>query len=220
VLAILNKEQRGFLTPQKFNLFANQAQLDILEQYFYDLETFLNVKGNHTVHADQVNILEGKISKFETSAEPAYAGDGVFNLPTNLYRLSNVIYKNVIAQRIDRKEYRIIMASKLARPTDSFPVYTQYGSGIVITAAEVLTSSANLKVDYIRIPSKVEWAYVNVLGSPQYNDGLSTNFELEASEETDLVLAILKLAGVEIKDQAVYNIAAGEEQKEEQQEIR
>ena len=220
VLAILNKEQRGFLTPQKFNLFANQAQLDILEQYFYDLETFLNVKGNHTVHADQVNILEGKISKFETSAEPAYAGDGKFNLPTNLYRLSNVIYKNVIAQRIDRKEYRIIMASKLARPTDSFPVYTQDGDGITVTAAEVLASSTNLEVDYIRVPSKVEWAYVNVLGSPQYNDGLSTDFELEASEETDLVLAILKLAGVEIKDQTVYNIAAGEEQKEEQQEIR
>ena len=111
------------------------------------------------------------------------------------------------------------MASKLARPTDSFPVYTQDGDGITVTAAEVLTSSTNLEVDYIRVPSKVEWAYVNVLGSPQYNDGLSTDFELEASEETDLVLAILKLAGVEIKDQTVYNIAAGEEQKEEQQEI-
>ncbi len=36
VLAILNKEQRGYITPQEFNLFANQAQLDIFEQYFYD----------------------------------------------------------------------------------------------------------------------------------------------------------------------------------------
>jgi hypothetical protein len=26
VLAILNKEQRGYVTPQEFNLFANQAQ--------------------------------------------------------------------------------------------------------------------------------------------------------------------------------------------------
>ena len=30
VLAILNKEQRGYLTPVEFNLFANQAQLDIV----------------------------------------------------------------------------------------------------------------------------------------------------------------------------------------------
>ena len=40
VLAILNKEQRGYLTPQEFNLFANQAQRDILEQYFYDINQF------------------------------------------------------------------------------------------------------------------------------------------------------------------------------------
>ena len=29
VLGILNKEQRGYVTAQEFNLFANQAQLDL-----------------------------------------------------------------------------------------------------------------------------------------------------------------------------------------------
>ena len=38
VLAIANKEQRGYITPQEFNLFANHAQMDIFEQYFYDME--------------------------------------------------------------------------------------------------------------------------------------------------------------------------------------
>ena len=37
VLAIINKENRGYLTPQEFNLFANQAQIEIFEQYFFDL---------------------------------------------------------------------------------------------------------------------------------------------------------------------------------------
>ena len=40
VLSILNKEQRGYVTPQEFNLFANQAQLDLFEQYFYDINQF------------------------------------------------------------------------------------------------------------------------------------------------------------------------------------
>ena len=40
VLALANKEQRGYITPQEFNLFAKQAQLDIFEQYFYDLSQF------------------------------------------------------------------------------------------------------------------------------------------------------------------------------------
>ena len=35
VLAIANKEQRGYITPQEFNLFADLAQKEIFEQYFY-----------------------------------------------------------------------------------------------------------------------------------------------------------------------------------------
>ena len=38
VLAFANKEQRGHITPQEFNLFADQAQMEIFEQYFYDID--------------------------------------------------------------------------------------------------------------------------------------------------------------------------------------
>ena len=65
VLLILNKEQRGYITPQEFNLFANQAQLDIFEQYFYDLDQFLKMPGNDSVHADMVDIIQEKIDIFE-----------------------------------------------------------------------------------------------------------------------------------------------------------
>ena len=34
VLYILNKEQRGYVTPAEFNSLARQAQLDIFEKYF------------------------------------------------------------------------------------------------------------------------------------------------------------------------------------------
>ena len=37
VLAMANKEQRGYINPQHFNLFANQAQFDIFEDYFFKL---------------------------------------------------------------------------------------------------------------------------------------------------------------------------------------
>ena len=46
VLAIANKEQRGYITPQEFNLYANQAQMDIFEQYFYDLNALNRIPGN------------------------------------------------------------------------------------------------------------------------------------------------------------------------------
>ena len=46
VLTFANKEQRGYITPQEFNLFADQAQLEIFEQYFYDMNFYLLKLGN------------------------------------------------------------------------------------------------------------------------------------------------------------------------------
>jgi hypothetical protein len=36
VLAIVNKEQRGYVTPDQFNKIARQVQLDLLENTFYE----------------------------------------------------------------------------------------------------------------------------------------------------------------------------------------
>ena len=37
VLSILNKEQRGYLTPYEFNKIATQVQLEVFESYFENL---------------------------------------------------------------------------------------------------------------------------------------------------------------------------------------
>ena len=54
VLALANKEQRGYITPQEFNLFADHAQMSIFEQYFYDLNQFKRVPGNQSEYADMI----------------------------------------------------------------------------------------------------------------------------------------------------------------------
>tara|TARA_R110002012_G_scaffold57796_4_gene149195 strand:- start:4062 stop:5243 length:1182 start_codon:yes stop_codon:yes gene_type:complete len=91
VLAIANKEQRGYITPQEFNLFANQAQLEIFEQYFYDLNQFSRPHGNSTEYGDMLNILHEKMSVFNKTQQtnltstntPAYAATFGSNITTN-----------------------------------------------------------------------------------------------------------------------------------------
>jgi hypothetical protein len=89
VLALANKEQRGYITPQEFNLFAEHAQNEIFEQYFYDTNQFKRVPGNQTEHADMITVLEDKIHPFikETIYAPAYIGA----LPNNYYRPYRVL---------------------------------------------------------------------------------------------------------------------------------
>ena len=51
-----------------------------------------------------------------------------------------------------------------------------------------------------------------------YNSATSVNFELHISEEPNLVLNILKLAGIAMKDASLYQLGAAEEAKDIQQE--
>ena len=50
VLALANKEQRGYITPQEFNLLANKAQLIIFEQYFYKIRGASSIVGELTCY--------------------------------------------------------------------------------------------------------------------------------------------------------------------------
>jgi len=95
VLALANKEQRGYITPQEFNLFADHAQKEIFEQYFYDLNQFRRIPGNNTEYADMINNLEEKISLFEIydNAATVLGTYGDINLNEdfpNFYRLTMV----------------------------------------------------------------------------------------------------------------------------------
>ena len=224
VLTLANKEQRGYITPQEFNIFANQAQMDIFEQYFYDLNQFKRTHGNDTMHADMVDILEEKISVFEVTASLGLAANlngvaGNLNTLPRFYRLSNVRSSNTIMESVSRKDFRMFPNSPLAAPTATRPIYMidTINSVIQIAGDDALTTA---DIDYIQSPNLVNWTYVVVGEKALYNANANDaqNFELHPSEETELVLKILALAGFTLKDAALYQAAAGEDMKSTQQE--
>ena len=215
VLAILNKEQRGYLTPQEFNYMANQAQLDIFEQYFYDLNQFSRLPGNSTEYSDMVDILEEKISIFQKTAQPTYSANH-FVEPTDLYRLGTVIFNGSEAEHVNKNEYLYITSSPLSKPTNDFPIYTRDSSGIKIYAASELNNPTGVTFNYIKTPANASWAFDNTTGL--YDGSNSTDFELHPSDETEVVIKVLQLAGVVIKDPSIYQIGSTEEAKDVQQE--
>ena len=217
VLAITNKEQRGYITPQEFNYMANQAQLDIFEQYFYDLNQFARIPGNSTEYADMLDILQEKISIFEVTGAAVAIGH---TLPSNLYRLGSILYNGIEAEHLTEKEYSYIKKSPLSQPTADFPVYLRDGttpnSILVYADNSNLQKVSDVTCNYIKKPSPVTWAANATVGT--YNDSASTHFELHESEETELVVKILALAGILLKDPQLYQIGSAEDVKNVQQE--
>ena len=215
VLSILNKEQRGYVTPQEFNLFANQAQMDLFEQYFYDINQFGRMHGNDTEFSDMLTILNEKINIFEVTASMTYAAN-YWTAPDNLYRIGTLIYNNIEVERINQNEFLYINQAPLTKPNNTRPVFVSSASGYKVYGTAPLETGVTC--NYIKRPATVEWAYTEALGVPTYNVTASTNFQLHASEETELVMKILELAGISTRELQVYQIAAQEEARNTQQE--
>ena len=229
VLALANKEQRGYITPQEFNLFANQAQMDIFEQYFYDLNQFKRVPGNDTVYADMVNILEDKIDIFrDTYGSTATSGWTTFGnpptgayLPDGIYRMEQVRMGGTQCEKLTARQYNEVRESPLTAPTVSRPIYTiRGGNAILINDGTYVNfaTSGNINMYFIRKPIKAEWSSFDISGAQTYDSTNSVDFELHPSEEVNLVIKILGLAGITLKDPNLYQIAGAEDKKNIQQE--
>lgn len=215
VLSIARKEQRGYITPQEFNLFANQVQLDTFEQYFYDLNQFSRLPGNSTEYADMVDTLEEKISLFEKTASLTLSGDR-FVLPSDMYKIGTVLLNNNPAEQLTNKKYIDISRSNLTQPTNDFPVYVKNEGGIKVYGTTA--ASSGVALNYTRKPAQVVWGYRVVQDNPLYDASASTDFELHPSDEVDLVLGILELAGISIKQLDIAQYADIEEKEKVQLE--
>ena len=157
VLAIANKEQRGYITPQEFNLFANQAQMDIFEQYFYDKNQYNRLPKDNTPYADLDHLLEEKISIFKKRQQPVTItnqfGDGT--LPNDVYRLDNLTRLSLtgvsgstanIIEEVTEDEFMLMDRTPLAKATIERPVYVRTSATGVKIKPHSVTPSASAAV--------------------------------------------------------------------------
>ena len=216
VLALANKEQRGYITPQEFNLLANQAQMVIFDQYFYDLEKFDNDYGNETEYSDMVKTLNEKLSIFKKFDTALVKNGSFFEYPADMYKLGTLYYAptalledGVEIEEIYYDQLLDYYNSPLTKPNKSRPLYIRREEGIRIISASAISSG--VLATYVRKPAKVNWGYVITLGEPMYNASAAVDFELHPSEETLLVIKILEMAGITLNKPGLSQLAAQEE---------
>ena len=218
VLAIANKEQRGYITPQEFNLFADQAQKEIFEQYFYDLNQFLRMPGNSEEYSNVISNLREKIVIFErvgsiTGGQIVPAGGDVF------YRLGTVMTSdNIQIEEIQQNESSYTLNSPLITSTLQRPTFTRFReTGVIIEPGGAATGAF---CTYTRMPTRPEWGYFVLSGKALYDPDLTktTHFELHPSDESELVYKILKFAGVSMKALDIMRAGQIQEQAQVQQE--
>jgi hypothetical protein len=211
VLALLNKEQRGYLTPQEFNLLADRAQNEIYENYFHQIRNSnAKIKDDDT-HTDTLEMIEAKLSPFLKSETNTNVSSGVMTLPTDLYKLDIVKVGTNLATEVNKKEEHYITSlgetGSVLYPKTVRPIFTR-ASSTTIRITPSPTNSSSCTVNYYKVPTTPSWGYVVVNEKALYNINTSVNFELAESEEEPLVSRILMLSGVVTKQQDAGQVGA------------
>ncbi len=283
VLLIINKEQRGYLTPDEFNKIATQVQLEIFESYFETLNQQMRLPQNESEYGDRYKTVQEKLDIFKVLGNATYVASnpnyfntpnsgvasgtqtfatvnnqtaytlttitqaqvedsnvivtlngvaytnynitgGTFNLtagsiaagstllitlyPQDFYKLGTVLYKDdKEVQCVERNELAQMNMSTITKPSEYFPVYVYEDKKIIIYPQ---TINSNISVTYVRKPSDVMWNFTTPTGYYVWDPTTSVDFELDVSEQSTVILEVLKYAGVTIKDPAIVQAAAQE----------
>lgn len=212
VLTALNKENRGYLTPEQFNLYAKQAQMNIFNLYFSEhsrLVAMKNARRLSSEYGDMLRSLKEKIESFVRSVDISHT-NGVYVIPDDLYQATMLKYYGRKAEKISHARNLLLGQSNLTVPNTLWPTYTE-SDGVYVMNPH--SNTDDLTLVYIKTPADPVWTYSSISGSeePIFNPSASDyqDFELPAEDAPKLVLEILKLAGVTIRDSEVVQAAAG-----------
>lgn len=211
VMYILNKDNNGYVTPDEFNLFAKQAQLEIFEQLFYDYTNWINKRNAGLSRDGYSNIpkqITDAIDHFNTTTTLTYDSvNKYFPMPTDSYVMGTLLYNSKQVELVPQHKLELLLESNLTAPSLSYPAYYQTGDNVVVYPDTII---ANVKARYIRYPKDPQWTYLTVTGgAPIFNPAAAgyQDFELPLSMFNDLTAKILSYCGVNIREFEVAQFA-------------
>lgn len=224
VLALANKEQRGYITPQEFNLLANQAQMSIFESYFYSKNTrevLDKDKSKYRDESDLSQLIDMKLNPFSiistiTDGNTFLTDIALSGVTRPVFQIGRVFRGQDLCQKLEIGEVnRILRSTRHINTTaNQSPIYCDSfsaGDDINIYAGSTTPEAeGEVSAEYFLTPRNVAWAYV-VIGANKkalYNANASVDFELHISEEETLVYKILELAGIVINKPGIMQIGA------------
>ena len=215
VLLLANKEQRGYITPEEFNSFADQAQREIFEGYIAKKIESSALPMTTDEYGDVAKIVDERLTYFDnvlaidktTLNAQGRATEG-FAYPDNFWSLGLVNVNGRMADEVSHRDLTYINLSPLTSPTEKQPIYTRHEGGVVVYPNTV----ESIDLVYLRVPTVPSWAYMDdPTGDPIYDEANSIQFELNTAEEANLVYRILALSGLAIKQQDLLGFGKSEE---------
>lgn len=210
VLTILNKENRGYLTPEQFNSYARYAQQNIFNLYFAEYAKMVSLKNARRLgsdYADRVRELQADIERFTTVATISKSGN-IYPKPLDMFKPISLRYNGNVVDEVSIGKEPYLDAGNLNGPSATYPVFVDKNNSFTLKPS---TLSDSLELVYTRNPSEPKWTYEMVADNPIFNPSAVDyqDFELGPDAEVALVLEICKLAGLTVREPEITQASIG-----------
>lgn len=218
----LEKNNRGWLKPERFNNYAYLAQLEIFESYFYDYARWIakqNRRESGSMYADIPRAIREKLDIFlKNEVTLTYSTDR-FTRPADAYRVLDLYYGGDFIDEVSVRRLRLLNKSNLTAPDTTYPVFIREEDDFLVYPTSI---NSGVTADYIRTPATPKWTYNTVAGNPVFNPSANDyqDFEIHPSDEARLVVKILGYAGLSIREADVVQYAEMNEAQKKQTESR
>jgi len=210
----IQKENRGWITPERFNRYAYLAQMEIFESYFYEYNRWLNYQNKRLTNSGYSDIpkhIKEKIDRFQKEAPMTFVVDS-FEPPVDNYRLLDVFYNNECIDEVTQKRARMLNKSNLTAPSLDCPIHVRSENNVKVYPNTIQTS---VVASYIRVPARPKWTYIPTGNNPMFNPSAPDyqDFEIHPSDEHKLVHRILAYSGITIREAEVVQFAETQQNK-------
>lgn len=212
VYTILNKENRGELSPVEFNGLAYTTQLGLFSNHLTDYRASVIKmnRGNASygladVSKKQRQIIDifGIDKRIEwNEAESTLYQEIIFDLPEDCAWLETVKYGLNTVYEVERTKWLNVVGNKKMKPSNEYPIYFRTGNKISVQPPIMNT----VTLFYLRFPKRPKWTYKLINGNPVFNQSASDyqDIELHKSELPDMVYSICALMGINLKDGELF----------------
>jgi hypothetical protein len=234
--SLANKDERGFITPKVFNVFAPVAQNKIFNDLFNDTAKAQQMRlRNIDAYGDKSfnKRIQEDLAYFSKEASISQSS-GFFAKPEDLARIISMrtqgayVFGTSTSTPIDviydESKIEYILQSDLSAPSSTHPV------AIVSNDIEVFpTTIKKIKVKYYKVPEGISpttgartpftprYDALSLGGNTEtFNPSTSVDFELPDHYVPVLIIEIAKMIGINLRDSEVFAYANNEEQKQKQ----
>jgi hypothetical protein len=230
LIDLVNKDQRGMVTPSVFNSFAQLAQVKVFNKMFDNLVQTKNLRIRGIDPADDksmVKRIKEDLSYFIKTSDITKAS-GVFSKPTDLARTVSLSTKGVFAFNTateipieiiyDKDKLRRILRSPVVAPKENYPiamveeditVYPDSVNKITLTYYKIPQSRNTTTDAREAFPPSI--SFISTTGVA--DEANSKNFELPEHYTDELVFEIGSMIGLNLRDADVVNYSQVKEKE-------